>query len=54
MRYIQGLTQETISLLERIYQQSQYYQVRQRVHCLIFSHKGDQISQRNENFSGQS
>lgn len=38
MRYIKGLTKETISILERIYTQSKYYQVRQISYCLIFSH----------------
>ncbi len=45
MRYIKSLTKETISLLVRIYKQSQYYQVRQRAHCLILSHEGYQISE---------
>ncbi len=37
MRYIKGLTKDTLKLLERIYQQSKYYQVRQRAHCIRLS-----------------
>ena len=39
MRYIQGLSKDTIRLLKRINQQSQYYQVRQRSHCILLSHQ---------------
>jgi transposase len=45
MRYIKGLSRETASLLKRIYQQSQYYQVRQRAHCIQLSYEGYQISE---------
>ena len=40
MRYIQGLSPETRSLLTRIYQQSKHYQVKQRAQCLLLSFKG--------------
>lgn len=43
MRYIKGLPQETLKLLERIYRQSKYPQVRQRAHCLRLSYEGYQI-----------
>jgi transposase len=45
MRFIPDLSQETLSLLDRIYKHSQYYQVRRRAHCLILSHKGYTIPQ---------
>ena len=45
MRYIKGLTQETLKMLDRIYKQSKYYQVRQRAHCLRLSHQGSKISE---------
>jgi hypothetical protein len=45
MRYLKGLSQETLSVLERIYKQSKYYQVRQRAHCLRLSYQGYQISE---------
>jgi transposase len=45
MRYIKGLTRETSSLLKRIYQQSKYYQVRARAHCLQLSYEGYKISE---------
>ena len=34
MRYIKGLSKETLKILDRIYQQSKYYQVRQRAHSI--------------------
>ena len=45
MRYIKGLTQDTLKLLKRIYQQSKYYQVRQRAHCIQLSYQGYKISE---------
>nr|WP_293109401.1 helix-turn-helix domain-containing protein [Okeania sp. SIO2F4] len=45
MRYIKGITPETLKLLEKIYSQSKYFQVRQRSHCIILSYKGYKISQ---------
>lgn len=45
MRYIKGLTRETSSLLKRIYQQSKYYQVRARAHCVQLSYEGYKISE---------
>jgi len=44
MRYIKGLTKETLKLLDRISRQSKYYQVRQRAHCLKLSYQGYKIS----------
>lgn len=45
MRYIKGLTKETLKLLERIHKQSKYYQVRQRAHCIQLSYQGYKISE---------
>ena len=45
MRYIKGLTSETVKMLMRFYKQSKHYQVRQRAHCLILSNQGYKISQ---------
>lgn len=45
MRYIQGLSKETIRLLKRINKQSKYYQVRQRSHCILLSHQKYQIAE---------
>jgi len=40
MRFVKGLSQETISLLWRIYRQSKFYRVRQRAHCILLSNQG--------------
>jgi len=45
MRYIRGLSAETLKLLKRIYQSSQYYQVRQRAHCIQLSYQGYTIKE---------
>ena len=45
MRHIKGLTKETLKILDRIYQQSKYYQVRHRAHCIKLSYQGYQISE---------
>lgn len=45
MRHIKGLTKETLKILDRIYQQSKYYQVRQRAHCIKLSFQGYEISE---------
>jgi transposase len=45
MRFIQGMTQETLSLLTRIHKHSQYPQVRERAHCMILSSRGYSIQQ---------
>lgn len=45
MRYIKGLTKETLKLLTRIYKESKYYQVRQRAHCIQLSYEGYKISE---------
>ncbi len=45
MRYIKGLTKDTIKLLKRIYKQSKYYQVRQRSHCILHPHERYKISE---------
>ena len=45
MRHIKGLTRETLKMLDRIYKQSKYYQVRQRAHCIQLTSKGYKISE---------
>jgi len=45
MRHIKGLTRDTLKMLDRIYQQSKYYQVRQRAHCIQLSWRGYKISE---------
>ena len=45
MRYIKRLTKDTLKLLERIDQQSKYYQVRQRAHCIRLSYQVYKISE---------
>ncbi len=45
MRYIKGLSKETLKLLKRIYKQSKHFQVRQRSHCIQLSYEGYKISQ---------
>ncbi len=61
MRYIKGLTKDTIKLLKRIYKESKYYQVRQRSqhggwicsltesiphrHCILLSYEKYKISE---------
>ena len=45
MRYIKGLSKDTIKLLERINKKSKYYQVRQRSHCILLSYQKYQIAE---------
>jgi transposase len=40
MRFMKDLSQETLSLLQRIYRESKHYRVRQRAHCLMLSCHG--------------
>ena len=40
MRFIRGLSRETIKMLERIYKHSRYHQVRQRAQCIKLSYQG--------------
>ena len=40
VRFIRELSGETISLLERIYSQSQHFEVRRRAHCILLSFEG--------------
>ena len=37
MRFIQELSQETTSMLSRIYRQSKHFEVRRRSHCILLS-----------------
>ena len=45
MRFIKGLSHETINLLKRIYAQSKYYHVRRRAQCILLSHEGYQAKE---------
>ncbi|MBC6481292.1 MAG: helix-turn-helix domain-containing protein [Hormoscilla sp. GM7CHS1pb] len=45
MRFIKGLSHETINLLKRIYAQSKYSHVRRRAHCILLSHEGYQTKE---------
>lgn len=45
MRYIKGLTKDTIKLLKRIHKQSKYYQVRQRSQVILLSYEKYRISE---------
>src|SRR6266446_8058197 len=37
MRFIENVSQETISMLQRIYKHSKHHRARQRAHCLLLS-----------------
>ncbi len=45
VRFIRGLSQETIKMLTRIYKQSKYHQVRQRAQCIKLSFEGYNIQE---------
>ncbi len=45
MRYIRGLTLETLKILKRIEKESKYYQVRRRALCIRLSFEGYKIAQ---------
>ena len=45
MRYIKGLSQETLKLLKRIYKPSKYFQVRRRAHWIQLSYEAYKIAQ---------
>jgi transposase len=40
MRFIQGLSNKTIKLLQKIYKQSKHHQVRHRAQCVLLSYQG--------------
>jgi transposase len=40
MRFIEDVSQETISILQRIYKHSKHHRVRQRAHCVLLSCQG--------------
>jgi transposase len=50
VRFIQQLTTETISLLQRIYRQSRHFEVRRRAHCILLSYEGFTIAKLMEIF----
>jgi hypothetical protein len=37
MRFIENVSQETMSMLQRIYKQGTHHRVRQRAHCILLS-----------------
>jgi transposase len=45
MRFIPYLSQETIPLLQKVYQQSKYHRVRQRAQCILLSYQGYTIKE---------
>ncbi len=45
MRFIEGLSYETQSLLERIYKKSKKNEPRQKAHCILLSYRGFNINQ---------
>ena len=45
MRYIEGLSPETVKMLERINRRSEHHQVRQRAQCILMSFRGLTIPQ---------
>jgi transposase len=40
MRFVRELSRETISVLKRIYRESQHFEVRRRAHCILLSFEG--------------
>ena len=40
MRFIQGLSNETTKLLQKVYKKSKHHQVRQRAQCILLSYQG--------------
>ena len=50
MRFIEELSSETISLLERICRESQHHRVRARAHCIVLSFQGHTTTQLMEIF----
>src|SRR6266850_586580 len=49
-RKSQDLSQETLSLLQRIYRESKHYRVRQRAHCLMLSYHSYTAKELQKNF----
>ena len=37
MRFVEDISPETLSMLQRIYKQSKHHRVRQRAHCIVLS-----------------
>jgi len=40
MRFIRGLSNETTKLLQKVYKESKYHQVRRRAQCVLLSYQG--------------
>lgn len=45
MRFIQGLSHETIKLLHKVHKESKYHRVRQRAQCILLSYQGYMINE---------
>ena len=45
MRFIRGISKDTIKLLERIYKSSRHHQVRQRAKCCLLNYEGYSINE---------
>jgi transposase len=45
MRYIKGLSKETIKILNRIHKSSKHHQVRKRAHCILLSYERYSIAE---------
>src|SRR6266478_3832527 len=45
MRFIEDLSQDTIQLLQKIYQKSKHHRVRQRAQCMLLSYQGYTIKE---------
>ncbi len=45
MRFIQNLSQETIPLLQKVYQKSKHHRVRQRAQCILLIYQGYTIKE---------
>jgi transposase len=45
MRFVEDVSQETISMLQRIYEQSKHHRVRPRAQCLLLSYHGSTTTQ---------
>src|SRR6266403_2818645 len=50
MRFVEDISQETVSMLQRIYRQSKHHRVRQRAQCLLLSFRGSTTTQLMEVF----
>jgi transposase len=45
MRFVRGLSKDTIKILERLHKSSRHHQTRQRAQCCLLSYKGYSIDE---------